>query len=148
MTLLSYNDNIPGELFDAGRRASDTLNTTIAHHGWWTIRDKWMAFTLADGSSDGVLYDNKRDAVRHQADEMKCAYVCFRSLGQGARWKDMAIFLKFNRDLYAKGYRMPDPDAVNGGPQPLMTTRWNDFYSGKMLPRLTAADIERIRHGR
>lgn len=146
--MLPYSATLPAELFEAGRRAADTLNATIAEHGWWSIRNCWMAFKLADGTSDGILYDTKRDAVRHQSNERMCCYVCFRSLAQGARWKDTAVFIKFNRDLYDKGYRMPDPDAVGGGPQPALTTRWNDYYRGQMLPRFSKADMERLLHDR
>jgi hypothetical protein len=143
--VLTYEGNIPVELFEAGQRAADILNETITHHGFWDIRNSWMAFKLSDGSSDKQLYDTKQDAVRHQGNEFLCCYVCFRNLAQGARWKDMAIYIKFNRDLYGKGYRMPDPDSVTGGPQPVVTTRWNDFYRNKLfMPKLTPIDLQRM----
>lgn len=135
--MIPYSQNIDGSLFDSGKRISDTLNQKIADNGWWDIRSKWMAFSLADGSSDNVMYDNKRDAVRHQKNnEYHFAFISFRNLGQGARPKDCAVFLKFNRDAYQAGYRLPDPDSVGGGPTPLVSTRWNDFYRGR-LSRLT-----------
>lgn len=74
-----------------------------------------MAFRLSDGGSDGVLYDSKRDAVRHQFTESQCAYVCFRSLARGSNEYEMAVFLQFNRDAYSKGLRLTDPDDKYGG---------------------------------
>jgi hypothetical protein len=59
----------------------------------------------------------------------------------------MAVFIKFNRDLYDKGFRMPDPDAVGGGPQPMVSTRWNDFYRKSFQPKISAEEIKRILHG-
>lgn len=40
----------------------------------------------------------------------------------------MELFLKFNRDAYDAGFRLPDPDEVNGGRQVLMTTKLRDYY--------------------
>lgn len=140
--MIPYSSNIDSDLWDAGQRISDAINQKIADHGWWDIRNKFMAFALADGHTDGVLYDTKRDAVRHQKNnEKQYVFVTFRSLGGGARPKDCAILVKFNRDLYKAGYRMPDPDDVNGGPTPIMTARWNDFYNGRLsrpMPRESA----------
>lgn len=132
--MIPYSQNIDGDLFEIGQRISDVINQTIADHGWWDIRHKFMAFALADGKSDGVLYDTKKDAVRHQHNnEKNFVFIAFRQLAGGARPRDCAIMVKFNRDLYARGYRMPDPDAVNGGPTPIMTTRWHDFYNGRLM---------------
>jgi hypothetical protein len=130
--MIPYSQNIAADLYAAGQRMSDVINETLAHSGWWTIKDKFMAFKLSDGSTDKILYDNKRDAVCHQRDEKLYAYVCFRQLGNGAKPKDCAIIIKFHRDVYKAGYRLPDPDDVRGGPSPVMTTRWNDFYNGRV----------------
>lgn len=131
--MIPYSQNIDGDLYDAGKRASDIINELIAHNGWWEIRNKWLAFSLKDGSGDKILYDNKQDAVRHQGNNHdKYAYICFRNLAQGASPRDCAVFLKFNRDVYRAGYRLPDPADVKGGPTPAMSTRWNDFYRGRL----------------
>jgi hypothetical protein len=50
---------------DAAKRVSDTfrlhrLADPIGNTG------RWFAASLADGSSDGTLYDTRRDAVTHQ----------------------------------------------------------------------------------
>jgi hypothetical protein len=75
---------------------------------------KWFAVKLADGESDGVLYDSKRDAVTHQKHmEMYYAYV------QVGPWQmtvdDAAAFLKLHRAMYSKGVRLADRDHKSGG---------------------------------
>jgi len=40
----------------------------------------------------------------------------------------MELFLKFNRDAYDAGFRLPDPDDQFGGRDVLMTTALRDFY--------------------
>jgi hypothetical protein len=110
------------EFADAAKRASDRINLHLTFTPWDELKHKWIAVRLTDGDSDGVLYDNKRDAVRHQLNEFQCAYISFRNLAGGASPKDMALFLQFCRDAYDAGFRLPDPDDVNGGMDVLPTT--------------------------
>jgi hypothetical protein len=119
---------ISPELKDAGKRASDAVNCYITFQPWDELRRKWIAIRLSDGSSDGVLYDTKRDAVRHQLHEMQCAYVAFINLPGGSSPRDMSIFLAFCRDAYEAGFRLPDPDAQTGGLDVLMTSGQRDYY--------------------
>lgn len=120
----------PKEYSDAAKRASDNINAYITFVPWDELKHKWMAIRLSDGGYDGTLYDSKRDAVRHQSNEFQCAYVAFKNLMQGARPAEMELFLKFNRDAYDAGFRLPDPDARNGGPEVLMTSALRDYYKG------------------
>lgn len=128
----AYSSNLSQHLLDCGKRASDIVNTYIAGMPWDEIKDKFIAIRLADGGSDGVIYDTKQDAVKHQYHEMQCAYVCFRNLMSGANPRDMAIFIKFNRDAYLRGFRLADPDDKTGGKEVLMTTGQRDFYRGRL----------------
>lgn len=48
---------------DASKRISDAYNLHIV---CGARRGQVMAFSLADGTSDGVLYDSREDAVSHQ----------------------------------------------------------------------------------
>lgn len=121
------------DLLDAGKRASDAINMHILFNKWDDIKNKWMAISLADGSTDGVIYDNKKDAVKKQIHESQCAYVCFRNLMAGSRPQEMVIFLQFNRDAYAAGFRMPDPDDAFGGKQVLPTAAQGDYYRKGMV---------------
>jgi hypothetical protein len=116
---------------DAAKRASDIINSYRTFVPWDELKTKWLAIRLSDGGYDGNLYDSKRDAVRHQLDEFLCAYVCFKNLIGGARPKEMELFLKFNRDAYDAGFRLPDPDDQFGGRDVLMTTALRDFYRGQ-----------------
>ncbi len=130
----------PVEYSDAAKRAADIVNGYLAWVPIDELRRKYIAVRLSDGGTDGVLYDSKRDAVRHQLDEFLCAYVSFRNLLNGATAREMEIFLKFNRDAYDKGFRLTDPDAVHGGPDVLMTTAAHDHY-GNLVDRM------RLRNG-
>lgn len=103
---------------------------------WDELKDKWMAIRLSDGGYDGSLYDSKRDAVRRQSDEFLCAYLCFRNMMSGVTPREMEIFLKWNRDAYDAGFRLPDPDDICGGPEVIMTTPRYDQISAS-VPRLS-----------
>lgn len=75
---------------------------------------KFFAVRLSDGSSDGVLYDTRRDAVRHQHhDEMFYAFVQIGPWPMTAAEAD--VFLNVHRRMYLKGIRFADPDHRAGG---------------------------------
>lgn len=112
--------NALGVYSDAARRCSDVINTHVAVHKFGAF-GKWAAIRLSDGGSDGVMYDTKADAVRHQLHETQCAYVRIPLDGMSAR--EAEIYLEFNRKLYDAGMRMSDPETLHL-PQ---TTRLGDF---------------------
>ena len=85
---------------------------------------KWVAVRLRDGRSDGVLYDTKRDAVRHQSDEKLSAYVCIPPNGMTPCRAES--FLSTMRRLYDAGWRLTDPDDRNGGPDLIPRTAAED----------------------
>jgi hypothetical protein len=58
----------------------------------------------------------------------------------GASPREMEIFLKWNRDAYQAGFRLPDPMDVGGGPDVLMTAGRYDQYSA-MFPKLSPAEV-------
>lgn len=106
---------------DAARRAFDVVNSYVAFVPFETRTKQWVAIRLLDGGSDGVLYDSKREAVRHQSDEKLCAYFAYRNSPDGFRTrKDAAIFLEYHRQAYDAGARLPDPDDQFGGPELIM----------------------------
>jgi hypothetical protein len=76
---------------------------------------KWVAARLSNGGTDGVLYDTRQDAIRHQLHENLCAYVLVLHGGMGPH--EAEVFLKWNRALYDAGYRMPDPEREAVMPQ-------------------------------
>jgi hypothetical protein len=102
-----------GDHSDAAKRVSDAYRLHRTALGL-AAAGRWFAAALADGTSDGSLYDAKRDAVRHQKhNEQWYAFVCIHP-------GDMTVceaeeFLAMNRTLYEKGIRLADPDHVKGG---------------------------------
>lgn len=130
------------DLYDAGKRMSDTINLHLTFGKREDLIEKWLAFSLADGSSDNTLYDSKRDAVRHQMHEMQCHYASFRALSPGGvRPYDCTVVLQFTRDAYKAGFRLPDPDARDGGQDVLMTSAQYDWYTSK-IPRVSLSDLQ------
>lgn len=91
----------------AAHRCSDAVNIHLLGQGFAVV-GRWIAVRLEDGRSDGVLYDRKRDAVRHQLHEMQCAYIAIPPDGMSPRQAEN--FLTLNRQLYASGRRLADPD--------------------------------------
>lgn len=106
---MEYSD-VTREEIEIGKRASDVLNGIITTNRWDDIKHGYVAIRLSDGGSDGIVYDTKADAVKHQLWEQQCAYFGFTNLVGGASAKDCAIYLKFCRDAYAAGMRLVDPD--------------------------------------
>ena len=98
---------------DGAKRVSDTYRLHRTALGLGAV-GQWFAAALADGASDGVLYDGKRAAVRHQKhNEQWYAFVCINP-------GDMSVceaeeFLAVNRMLYEKGIRLTDPGHAKGG---------------------------------
>jgi len=111
---------------DAAKRASSAVNIHLAGAGFDAIR-KWVAVRLADGGSDLVLYDTKRDAVRHQLHEQQCAYVSIPPGGMSPC--EAESFIAMHRKMYDAGMRLTDPDHQNGGRD--------------LIPALTAEDFRR-----
>lgn len=88
----------------------------------------WFAVALSDGTSDGVLYDCKRDAVRHQHhNELRYAFICIGPADMTPC--EAEEFLEINRLLSSKGIRMTDPDDVRGGRDVIMRSSTEDNRS-------------------
>jgi hypothetical protein len=95
---------------DAARRASEAINVHISALGHEAF-GKWVAVRLSDGSSDGVLYDHRREAVSHQFHESQCAYIRIPPFGQFIQPFEAEAMLTYHRSCYDAGYRVPDPEA-------------------------------------
>lgn len=112
---------------DAAKRVSDTYRLHRTAQGL-AATGQWFAAALADGSSDGVLYGSKRDAVRHQHhNETRFAFVC---ISPG----DMTVceaeeFLATNRMFYDRGLRLTDPDDAHGGREVIQRSTVEDQRS-------------------
>jgi hypothetical protein len=113
---------------DEAKRMSDIINSLVAFTPTWELRNKWIAVRLNDGGYDGTLYDSRDDAITHQLDERFCVYVCMRTMMQGAKPLDCAIYLEFHRQAYDSGMRLHEPEA----PQLLLPTSGYDQITGRV----------------
>lgn len=100
-------DETPQQERDAARRCADAVNNHLREQGE-SVVGRWVAVSLSDGSSDGVLYDQKKHAVKHQLHETQCAYICIPP--GGMQVNEALSYLRTNRQLYAAGMRIIDPD--------------------------------------
>lgn len=115
---------------DAAKRCADIVNGYLSYVPADEIRTKWVAIRLADGGSDGNLYDSKQDAVRHQSDEKLCAYISYRNCMGGITPLEAEKYLQWNRAAYDMGARLPDPDDKTGGPDLFAsTTQYDDWIN-------------------
>ncbi len=89
---------------DAAKRCSDM----IAIHILAGKAGLWAAIRLSDGSSDGIAYDRRADAIRHQLHESQCAYV--KIPHDAMPLAEAESFLEFHRKAYDAGFRLIDPD--------------------------------------
>lgn len=111
---------------DAAKRVSDTYELHRMARPLECI-GKWFACALLDGTTDGVLYDSKGDAVRHQHhNEMYYAYVMISPGSMDACAAE--AFLKIHRMMYDKGIRLHDPDD-------------RDHGGLSVVPRMNAEDM-------
>jgi len=96
---------------DAAKRMSDAIRLAVTFHVWEEIATGWMAFALADGSTDHVVYPSKSDAIAHMSDEFRYCYVHLRACVKGMPEKDAELWLQLHREAYDAGLRLADPQA-------------------------------------
>lgn len=98
---------------DAAKRIYDNyhLHRTVDLYG---SQGKWIACALNDGSSDGVLYDSRSDAVTHQHHNEQY-YLYIQITPANMSLCDAEIYLGVNRRLEKAGFKMADPDHRGGG---------------------------------
>lgn len=98
---------------DAAKRISDTYRLHRAAQGRAAI-GRFFACALADGATDGVLYDTKRDAVRHQHHNEQL--FIFLAVGPyDLSPCEAEELLHIQRLYYDRGIRWPDPEHARGG---------------------------------
>lgn len=98
---------------DAAKRLTDQYNLHRMAVGEAAI-GKWISAALADGRSDGVLYDDKQNAVSHQHHNEQ--YYTFVRIGpQSMAECEAEVMLKTARTLYDNGLRLADPQHKRGG---------------------------------
>lgn len=99
------------ELADAGKRMADVINGLLAFNNPFELKNKWLAFTLQDGSwHDKAIYDSLPGA-RKRADPWKHCFFAFRASLGGIRARDCEIFLDVHRQARENNVLQSNPDA-------------------------------------
>lgn len=108
---------------DAARRAYDQVAVHVFCTGWNERIGGWVALKLADGSSDGVLYDSRGAAVRHVSDQRFYAFFSYRNAPNGfSSLTDAQLYLDYHRMAYDQGalQALADPDDHRHGGRELI----------------------------
>jgi|SRR5215469_2764272 len=114
------------EITDAARRMSERLNLMILCCSWDQLVHSCMTFYLDDGQSNGVLYPDRKTALRYQL--RPCAVFYFRNAMGGTNPKDCQIFLNMSREAY-RNNRTAWVDVDS--PDLIMSNRSYDYLSGR-----------------
>lgn len=91
---------------DAARRISDAVKQAIVDGH----RNRWLAFALDDGTSDGVVYDTKADAIRFHGNKYR-GYLYLRVPWDTLTERGAEVFLTVHRQLKALGQHPDDEMA-------------------------------------
>lgn len=98
---------------DPAKRVSDQYRLHRVAVGLAAV-GQFFAAALADGTSDGVLYESKSAAVRHQHNhEQWYAFVCISPGDMNPC--EAEEYLAMVRMLYDRNIRLVDPDHARGG---------------------------------
>lgn len=131
---MTYSDLITAtdEEIDSAKRLSNYINNVCVFQPLDVVLNSWIAVRLSDGSTDGVLYDSRRDAVRHQPYEKQCAYLSLRAAPGGMDIQGAYAILKIHRDAYNNpNYNISfiDPEHPTGGTDLTMPIAMEDVKS-------------------
>lgn len=88
------------ELPDYARRCSDEVNlhATLGNYG------RFVAVRLSDGGTDGVLYDTREDAIKHQLHPEYCFYLLVPPGGMTPL--EAQVCIEFKRQAFEAGWNM------------------------------------------
>lgn len=114
---------------DAARRVADHYMVHRVASGLLGTVGKVFAVGLADGESDGVLYDTIQDAIRHQRHSARW-YAYLRIGREEMTVCNAASVLQLHRDADARGLNFVDRDDPSFGME--------------LIPRLTVEDQRRM----
>lgn len=102
---------------EAGARAAHIIRQHLTDLDRDTVRTSTVAIRLADGGSDGVVYDNRRDAVRHQARPDDCVYLRLRDFLLRCDAPMLTMIIAYRRIARDRGMPNADRDHRTGGPE-------------------------------
>lgn len=128
---MTGKDELSREEIDAARRMMDAVNLHVqASRASGREEPGFVAIKLSDGSStDGVLYDNRRDAVRHNIHDRAACYVKVGKMSM--TFKEAVVVLLMNRKAYSNGVVFAEE-----APQHLQLTELMKPYLGRSLREL------------
>jgi hypothetical protein len=110
----------------AAKRCADIVNAAvIIENAAGNYNERWLAIRLADGGSDGVTYDTRANAVRHQISPEYCAFILAPPNGMEPR--EAEIFLNFHRKAHDAGFRVTDPALISPITNEGMASQLNRF---------------------
>jgi hypothetical protein len=110
---------------DAAKRIYDTYHLHRSAGELFDVIGKWFASALADGSTDGVLYDSRMDAITHQHHNE--SYFTFVQVTPASITVCNAeVMLEMGRKFDAK---LLDRAARNGGRQLIKRSSIEDMMS-------------------
>lgn len=95
-----------GDHSDAAKRIADIYSLHRLADPYGNI-GFWIACALADGQSDMVLYETKRDAIRHQHHNENW-YTFIQIVPSSMTPCEAEVMLKVARMAYDKGWRITD----------------------------------------
>lgn len=95
-----------GDHSDAAKRIADVYSLHRIADPYGNI-GFWIACALADGQSDMVLYETKRDAIRHQHHNENW-YTFIQIVPSNMTPCEAEVMLKVARMAYDKGWRITD----------------------------------------
>ena len=124
VALVQHDRGCPhrGPHSDAAMRVYDTYHLHRSAVGIYNVIGKWFASSLNDGSTDGVLYDSRPDAIRHQHHNEK--WFTFVQVTQANMTVCSAeVMLNIARKFDAS---LMDRDARGGGKQAIARATWED----------------------
>jgi hypothetical protein len=113
-----------GEHSDAAKRIVD----------WYSLHriadpignlGRWFGCALADGSSDGVLYDTRQACIIHQKHN-ESYYGYIQIIPTTMTLCDAELWLSGNRKMYDAGIRLHDRDHRAGGLEVISRATFED----------------------
>ena len=113
---------------DAGKRMADQINARLTFGNPFELRTSFMAFYLNDGSTNGDVYENLKDAKRF-TDPSRVCYFSFLNYLGGISAYECAVYLQFHREAREVGLGQADSEAI-----PFMSTYGHDVMSGRIDP--------------
>jgi len=116
---------------DAARRMCDRVNLQLTCQPWEALRDGYMAFSLADGSSNGDFYESYQDAIRWN-DPKRYAIFSFRNAMGGANVRDCQLFLDMGREAAKAGIDWTEPALTRS--QLIIPTKAHDILTRRIAP--------------